>query len=1354
MALLGAAASPALAGDVEGELRVWHRVSVTFDGPQTSEDAAVNPFTDYRLQVTFTHGATGTTYVVPGFYAADGNAGETSATSGATWRVYFVPDQEGTWTYTASFRTGSFVAVSDDPNAGASTSFDGASGSFTVDATNKSGVDYRGKGMLRYVGGHHLQFAGDGSYFLKTGADTPENLLAYADFDGTYDTACNGDPINDSIHTFGPHVKHWTSGDPSWKSGKGKGLIGGINYLSSAGVNSVYFLTYNIDGGDGCDVWPWKSDQVRDRFDVSKLAQWEQVFAHMDAKGVQLHVILSERQNAKAIGPIGGADNSGLNDIRKLYYRELVARFGHHLALQWNLGEENPSSDPQKREFAGYIRSVDPYDHPITVHTSDGSAFEFYDALFGDPSFEATSLQAIGTDYNALAIHHRSQSAQYGRKWAVYGDEQAPNAGNERADELRKGPLWGNLMGGGAGVEWYTAFDLALEDWSRFYILWNQMGYARSFFEQYLPFQDMEPANDMTVNIDDYVLAKAGDVYAVYLPSGGTALLDLAGVGGAYDVLWYNPRTGGELKKGTVASVAGGALATLGLPPSETSNDWVAIVQSTDAPSNLPPTASFTYSISGNNAFEVAFDASKSDDPDGSIADYSWTFGDATTGTGEKPSHVYAQGGIYEVSLTVTDDKGATATALANVSVSGSTELNTVTISAVTPTAAEPGGEGNNGKFQIVRVGDLSESLTVSFAIGGTATMGEDYETLDEFVTLSPGDDVSNFAIRPLDDADFEGTETVVVTLTAGAGYQIDPSGPDALLELLDNDAALDLAPIYRVNAGGSAESDAVLVWDRDTKNKPSEYVNADTGDNAVNRYHFGGVNNTDAPSAIYQRTRFDPAGGAEMQWDFPVDKSGLYDVRLYFADTDNATRDPGSRVFDVTIEGTLVLDNYDVVADVGFDTAVMKRFVVDVSDGNIDIDFGHEVDQPFISAIEILPTAGTSPGSGITGDRVVLSRAYEQATDAEWELYGVPVATTSTGMLLAEDAQEALSYVGTSYQDVTALVAGVGYWMRSEEDHVRRLDGLRMDSVRVAVRPGWNLIAGPSCSMDVAAIDGSELLVPGTLYSYRGELGYYPMHRIEQGLGYWVMAHTGGELRMRCQTLSIADEAADPAAALDAFGRVSFRDANGAAQALYFDADMPAGDLDRFALPPQPPGDVFDVRFASQRWVTPERGGLVQVRSSAFPLEIQLDRLPAAGANYVVTLMKKGQPVEDLHLSAGQPVLIDDFTVEALKIQPADQWAATLPVAFSVEGNYPNPFADATSIVMDLPEGGAVTVDVFDMLGRRVVSLPAQTLPAGRGRRIAIEAAGLASGVYLYRVEARMDSRTETFSGKMILRR
>src|SRR5438552_1641698 len=78
----------------------------------------------------------------------------------------------------------------------------------------------------------------------------------------------------------------------------------------------------------------------------------------------------------------------------------------------------------------------------------------------------------------------------------------------------------------------------------------------------------------------------------------------------------------------------------------------------TVTPPNQPPTANFTFSCS---ALTCNF-TSTSSDPDGTIASYSWTFGDGATSTLQNPSHSYAAGGTYTVSLRVTDNQGAQST--------------------------------------------------------------------------------------------------------------------------------------------------------------------------------------------------------------------------------------------------------------------------------------------------------------------------------------------------------------------------------------------------------------------------------------------------------------------------------------------------------------------------------------------------------------------------------------------------------------------------------------------------------------------------------------------------------------------
>ncbi|AEE47155.1 PKD domain-containing protein [Cellulomonas fimi] len=86
----------------------------------------------------------------------------------------------------------------------------------------------------------------------------------------------------------------------------------------------------------------------------------------------------------------------------------------------------------------------------------------------------------------------------------------------------------------------------------------------------------------------------------------------------------------------------------------------------TVVPPNQLPTAGFTATPQD---LTVAFDGGVSTDPDGTITQHAWTFGDGTTGEGPAPTHTYAAGGDYEVTLTVTDDRGGSAQQVRTVTV-------------------------------------------------------------------------------------------------------------------------------------------------------------------------------------------------------------------------------------------------------------------------------------------------------------------------------------------------------------------------------------------------------------------------------------------------------------------------------------------------------------------------------------------------------------------------------------------------------------------------------------------------------------------------------------------------------------
>lgn len=583
--LHAATAKPRAASTVRivGERRQWHDVQLTFAGPQTSETAKLNPFLNYRLNVTFRHGDK--VYVVPGYYAADGNAAETSATAGNLWRVDFVPDEVGTWTYTASFRTGPEVAVSLDPKAGTATSFDGARGSFTVAPSDKTGRDARANGMLRYVGKHFLQYAGSKRYLVMAGTQSPENFLAYYQFDNTRDfRGQKGLPNPDQLHHYDPHVGDWKPGDPSWQGGKGKGIIGALNYLASKGMNSFYTLTMN-NYGDAMDINPWISYDEHTRYDVSKLGQWEIVFSHMDRLGMQVMMITQEEEGEQTLGK--------MSVERKLYYRELIARFAHHSGIVWDLDEEMDRFRYFKtqdiEDIANYIKAIDPYKHPIQYVQWKAELIDdqrTYGRLLGFPNFDSTALQHDAENTHAETIKWLDKSDAAGHPWLVHLIEMNPGVRPDTEDyahdRVRKLAIWGHYMAGGTGTMFFFTDpigDLNMEDYRSRDHLFDLIHYAQDFVVRYLPVQDMRHADELTPAKDDYVLAKPGQIYAVYLPEGGSTALDLSQTPGRFEVKWYNPRAGGELQDGSVRTVEGGGSRSLGKAPSDTSSDWAVLVR-------------------------------------------------------------------------------------------------------------------------------------------------------------------------------------------------------------------------------------------------------------------------------------------------------------------------------------------------------------------------------------------------------------------------------------------------------------------------------------------------------------------------------------------------------------------------------------------------------------------------------------------------------------------------------------------------------------------------------------------------------------------------------------------------------
>jgi hypothetical protein len=631
---------------VSGEMKQWHTVTVMFDGPTFSESDSVT-FLNYRLAVTFTSGDK--SYEIPGFFAADGNAATSGAKSGNKWAVRFCPDAAGTWNYSASFRTGPGVAADLSKSAGApDTTIDGKSGSFTIGTSDKTGPDLRGQGMLRYVDKHYFRFAGSGRYFLEGGINSPQNLLAYAGFDNTK-----------NVHAFAPHAADWTAQDAAWSGEKGqdqgKGILGAMNYLSSKGINGVCVRVFNRPGATA-DVFPfvdsgsapWDNAAALETFDCSKLDQWDIIFEHMTKKGMFVNLCLTQPANQSVFEwaeKTPGSD-SAFAASRKVFYREMVARFGHLCALEWNLVEQmtnrNPAtaavdrdlSEKQVKSFASYIRAIDAYRHPIVF----GSQFAynpglFYQSYMGDPAIEGTS---VVDDQNDAFEYPRSlwSSSDAAQKPMVIFQDNVGTGIDPSLDTAfknvfswnfkRVNNFWPVLGCGGSGVEINCVNDgNDLEDFRPYATPLGQVGIAVSFLGQF-PFQDMKPNNRITF-YETYCqyLELDTSLIVLYLAPGPAGVSGLGGLdlsalkGKIFTTKWFDPLRGGAFQKGNKPgfdtifvslNTAAAQHTDYGLPPGITDGklwvpgiDWVLVLTNVNYKPNgvLPKEPSRTLSAAG-----------------------------------------------------------------------------------------------------------------------------------------------------------------------------------------------------------------------------------------------------------------------------------------------------------------------------------------------------------------------------------------------------------------------------------------------------------------------------------------------------------------------------------------------------------------------------------------------------------------------------------------------------------------------------------------------------------------------------------------------------------------------------------
>ena len=216
-----------------------------------------------------------------------------------------------------------------------------------------------------------------------------------------------------------------------------------------------------------------------------------------------------------------------------------------------------------------------------------------------------------------------------------------------------------------------------------------------------------------------------------------------------------------------------------------------------------------------------------------------------------------------------------------------------------------------------------------------------------------------------------------IAFLPVGSGTPIPPNETGALA----NDTYLlgrlsgssDPSVLYRVNAGGPSIPSVDDGPDWQAGNS-TPYAN--TGNNAswsTLPTLDSSVPNSDddrAPGSLFLSEKWDPGTAPEMLWSFPVAAGTNVAVRVYLANQCSCTDGPGDRVFNVSLDGTPWLSNLDLTATYGHQVGHMESFIT-TSDGSVDIEFGHVIENPLVSGIEIIDLDAEPDDTSVVVDDV-----------------------------------------------------------------------------------------------------------------------------------------------------------------------------------------------------------------------------------------------------------------------------------------------------------------------------------------------------------------------------------------------
>jgi hypothetical protein len=315
-----------------------------------------------------------------------------------------------------------------------------------------------------------------------------------------------------------------------------------IDKLSGTGANGIYMQMIRSNGGDGDSTHnPFINNDPSQGLNDAVLSQWSGWFDRMDAAGITIYLFFYDDSASiwNTGNSVGSAERNFIVDI--------VNRFEDYKHLIWVVAEEYAEvlSPERVSNIARIIKETDDRKHPIAVHKNTGVRF---DEFANDPNIDQYSIQLNKDSAEEL---HAGMVGGWQDASGRYNLNMAEAAGWGTGAEARK-KAWAVAMGG-AYVMGYT-MDIKNTPISDL----EDLGRLRAFMES-VPFETLEPHDELGRSGTRYVLADPGNRYLLYGLEGSNALGVNMSSAGKYSLMWFDPLTGRRETQPAVSVDSGSA---------------------------------------------------------------------------------------------------------------------------------------------------------------------------------------------------------------------------------------------------------------------------------------------------------------------------------------------------------------------------------------------------------------------------------------------------------------------------------------------------------------------------------------------------------------------------------------------------------------------------------------------------------------------------------------------------------------------------------------------------------------------------------------------------------------------------